>query len=93
MVEAFEIGDESWRVLPEIRAAVAMIAGTAASGTPEKMQGQRIVGSWTDEAARLPSEHEEQPSITCPVCGMTSYNPNDIREGYCGHCHDWTTPR
>ena len=32
----------------------------------------------------------EQPSITCPVCGMTSYNPNDIREGYCGNCHDWT---
>ena len=21
---------------------------------------------------------------------MTSYNPNDIREGYCGNCHDWT---
>lgn len=21
---------------------------------------------------------------------MTSYNPNDIREGYCGSCHDWT---
>lgn len=32
----------------------------------------------------------EPPSITCPRCGMTSYNPNDIREGYCGHCHDWT---
>jgi len=29
-------------------------------------------------------------SITCPVCDMTSYNPNDIREGYCGNCHDWT---
>ena len=22
---------------------------------------------------------------------MTSYHPADIREGYCGHCHDWTT--
>lgn len=33
---------------------------------------------------------EEQPSITCPRCGMTSYNPNDIREKYCGNCHDWT---
>jgi len=30
------------------------------------------------------------PSITCPRCGMTSYNPNDIREGYCGSCHDFT---
>jgi ribosomal protein L37E len=31
-------------------------------------------------------------SITCPVCGRTSYNPNDIKEGYCGNCHDWTSP-
>jgi hypothetical protein len=35
----------------------------------------------------------DEPTITCPVCGWTSYNPNDIREGYCGHCHDWTTPK
>ena len=32
-------------------------------------------------------------SITCPRCGMTSHNPNDVREGYCGNCHDWTSPR
>jgi hypothetical protein len=31
------------------------------------------------------------PSITCPVCGMTSYNPTDVAEGYCGNCHDWTS--
>jgi hypothetical protein len=30
-------------------------------------------------------------SITCPRCGRTSHNPNDVREGYCGACHDWTT--
>lgn len=30
-------------------------------------------------------------SITCPKCGMTSFNANDIREGYCGNCHDWTS--
>lgn len=29
-------------------------------------------------------------SITCPRCGMTSHNANDVREGYCGRCHDWT---
>lgn len=28
-------------------------------------------------------------SITCPKCKRTSYNPNDIREKYCGFCHDW----
>jgi hypothetical protein len=26
----------------------------------------------------------------CPHCGMVSHNPNDIAEGYCGNCHDWT---
>lgn len=34
-----------------------------------------------------------EESITCPKCGRTSYNPNDVREGYCGNCHDWTTPK
>jgi len=33
------------------------------------------------------------PSITCPVCEMTSYHPTDIAEGYCGHCHDFTSPK
>lgn len=28
-------------------------------------------------------------SITCPRCGMTSHNPNDIRERYCGACHQY----
>ena len=34
-----------------------------------------------------------QPSITCPRCGKTSYNPNDIAQGYCGGsgCHWWTS--
>lgn len=28
--------------------------------------------------------------FTCPRCQRTSYNPNDLAEGYCGACHDWT---
>jgi hypothetical protein len=36
---------------------------------------------------------KELTSFTCPKCGMTSFNPNDLREGYCGNCHDWTAPR
>lgn len=43
-----------------------------------------------DPGVQAAIERGKQPSITCPVCGMTSYNPNDIREGYCGNCHDWT---
>ena len=33
-----------------------------------------------------------EASITCPRCGRTSYHPRDIAEGYCGACHDWTSP-
>lgn len=29
-------------------------------------------------------------SFTCPTCGRTSANPNDVREGYCGACHAFT---
>lgn len=31
------------------------------------------------------------PSITCPVCLMTSYHPMDVRTGDCGSCHDYTS--
>ena len=29
-------------------------------------------------------------SFECPRCGAVSHHPDDIREGYCGACHDWT---
>lgn len=28
-------------------------------------------------------------SIKCPQCGMTSFNPNDICEKYCGNCNQY----
>lgn len=28
----------------------------------------------------------------CPVCGMTSYHPKDVEQGFCGNCHAWTGP-
>jgi len=28
-----------------------------------------------------------EPSIECPRCRRRSFNPNDIRERYCGACH------
>jgi len=30
-------------------------------------------------------------SITCPYCGKTSHHPQDVENGYCGNCHDFTT--
>jgi hypothetical protein len=26
-------------------------------------------------------------SFTCPICSMTSHNPSDEKERYCGNCH------
>lgn len=28
--------------------------------------------------------------FTCQRCGMKSYHPIDLAEGYCARCHDWT---
>jgi ribosomal protein S27AE len=38
-----------------------------------------------------PVRRVPRPSITCPRCSQTSYNANDIANGYCGNCHDWTS--
>lgn len=27
--------------------------------------------------------------FTCPKCGLTSHNPMDVLEQYCGACHEW----
>ena len=35
---------------------------------------------------------ESKPSITCPQCGMRSYHPTDVKTGYCGTCHAFTSP-
>lgn len=31
----------------------------------------------------------KQQSITCPQCGMTSHNPNDVEYRYCGNCKEY----
>jgi hypothetical protein len=43
---------------------------------------------------RLELQSPGLASFTCPQCHRTSWNQGDVREGYCGACHDWTgTPR
>jgi hypothetical protein len=48
-------------------------------------------GDWIKEKGRDGERPNPNSSITCPRCHMTSHNPNDVREGYCGNCHDWTS--
>lgn len=47
--------------------------------------------AWLDDRGcfALQRKIEEEPSITCPKCGRTSYHPKDIEERYCGFCHEW----
>jgi hypothetical protein len=44
-------------------------------------------------AYRVRWSHSRSPAITCPACGMTSYQPQDIENGYCGNCHAYTSGR
>jgi ribosomal protein L37E len=41
----------------------------------------------TDFYYRITLYRDGQESITCGTCGMESFNTNDVREHYCGHCH------
>lgn len=72
---------------------------------PEYSSATARVGSLPDVAVAVPdwrSYHDDwrisgpidpTPSITCPDCGMTSYNGTDIAQGFCGNCHAWTALR
>lgn len=46
---------------------------------------------WRGQRLKMgPTGPTNEPSFTCHVCDMTSYNPNDIEWGYCGNCHGYT---
>ena len=53
--------------------------------------GIRSNGMPDDAAVLAQIRAVVSPSITCPRCQMTSYNPNDVLNGYCGNCHDFTS--
>lgn len=46
---------------------------------------------WVDDlvAHVQPTPKEDWPSIKCPRCSRISRNPNDVREKYCGACHQY----
>lgn len=52
--------------------------------------GEVITDAGSGKVFRFDGLYWEQVGIRCPQCGRTTYNPNDIDEGYCGACHDWT---
>lgn len=48
-----------------------------AMNVPERDADERTAGN----PSRRPT------GFTCPQCGITSHNPNDVTEKYCGRCH------
>lgn len=56
------------------------------------MQAVRDVSDRWERAGRPGPAPADLPSITCPRCGLTSWHPTDVAEGYCGGCHEYTGP-
>jgi hypothetical protein len=54
------------------------------------MERKREQGVPEMRGTRASAAGDGAPRITCPKCRRTSYNPNDISTGYCGHCHEFT---
>ena len=52
----------------------------------------RIVadGIEQDQHALLAQWLRGSGARTCPRCGMTTHNSNDVEQEYCGACHDFT---
>ena len=49
----------------------------------------RVLSKQADRAD-LEALYEVGPNgawIRCLICNMTSYNPNDVAQRYCGNCH------
>lgn len=41
--------------------------------------------------ARHGADEPRGRAVICPRCEIVSFSPDDVREGYCGNCHDWTS--
>lgn len=79
---------------------VCMLAGALAAVGLDVEPQVNEAGRWTNVLElrwalgnfSITVEPLERPLITCLRCGATSRNTTDVAEGYCGHCHDWTSP-
>jgi hypothetical protein len=81
------------RAYPWVRAIVPVISAYADRLRDRALAAQSCSRTYPApivEVLGRVAEASQQPSFLCPRCGMRSYNPNDIRWGYCGACHDYT---
>jgi hypothetical protein len=50
-------------------------------------EGHRLIAGELDTPAAMRRWIESFELFVCPRCSAVSYNPNDIKQGYCGRCH------
>lgn len=95
---ASQVGSEGadWWLIPSDGRSVSFDAFLSAYGvTAGGTSLWRAMAPQLDEPSQRAMDMAciappEVPSFTCPHCGATSYSPDDIRENYCGRCHDRT---
>jgi ribosomal protein S27AE len=45
--------------------------------------------SLCDGSCGVPEGRVTPATYTCPKCGRASHHPEDLRNRYCGHCHEF----
>lgn len=53
-------------------------------GVERDIKTGRLTHVYGDAGRRDPK------SFVCPRCLLKTFNPTDVKEGYCANCHDWT---
>lgn len=77
------------------RALVHVVGTRTQRGRPRPSQLWALRPGVREQVAALCGQpvrptQAQRPSFTCPRCSARSYNPNDIKYGYCGRCHAYT---
>ncbi len=74
-------------------AKVERLASAIKKLNPQAQDFFKLVVSDPDNAIKtyeiVASPDGRQAGIKCLDCNMTSWNYNDVREKYCGNCHEF----
>lgn len=58
---------------------------------PQEIQTWGIAEFWPIRIGRLIDDPYDESGYTCRRCGSYSRHPEDVKHGYCGRCHGWTS--
>lgn len=84
-------------LIPEIVILTILIGGLYLGRRRIKKEYGDKRKAWADDLRKAFESIDKPPfiiaegkfgkSIICLYCGWESYNPNDVANKYCGHCH------